>query len=251
MNRLILGMCLFLISFSTWAWGPSGQTITVALSEKYLTSEAKIQISKILKGQTLASVATWADSAKNGPEWARTASWHYIDRESAVSKNDSINEPADVRDAIALCQQKLESGISETEKLVWLKFLVHFIGDLHQPMHVGKPEDRGGNLTKVSYKGKNVNLHALWDSSFIEEQKLDVNSYVEKLIRQSRPRKALLETFSADAVIAENLSMRPFLYSFQRGTIDASYSVKALEATDERLWTGGIRLASVLNEIFK
>ena len=251
MNRLMIVTCISLFSFSTWAWGPAGQTITVALSEKYLSPEAKIKISKILKGQTLASVATWADQAKNGPEWSRTASWHYIDREGLDSKNDQINEPADVRDAIAFCQQKLESGISENEKLVWLKFLVHFVGDLHQPMHVGNPEDRGGNLTKVSYKGKTVNLHALWDSSFIQEQKLDVNSYVEKLVRQLRPRKALLETFSAETVIAENLDMRKFLYSFQGGNIDAKYSSKALEVTDERLWTGGIRLASLLNEIFK
>lgn len=239
------------VSFKTFAWGPEGQTVTVALAEKYLTPEAKAQITKIMSGASLASVATWADQAKNGAEWGRTASWHYIDQESPKSDVKALTEPTDVRDAISFCKEKLESGISDSEKLTWLKFLVHFVGDLHQPMHVGNPEDRGGNLTKITYKGKKVNLHALWDSVFIDEQKLDVNSYVEKLVRQSRPRKVLNETFNADVVIEENLNLRNFLYSFKAGNIDTQYSTKALEVTEERLWTGGVRLASLLNEIFR
>lgn len=249
--QILLCFTFFSFSLPVLAWGPEGQTVTVALAEKYLTPQAKAQISKIMNGVSLASVATWADQAKQGQEWSRTASWHYIDREDSKVHKEALNEPTDVRDAITYCQEKLESTISDNEKMVWLKFLVHFVGDLHQPMHVGNPADRGGNNTKISYKGKRVNLHALWDSVFIDEQKLDVNSYAEKLVRQSRPRKVLFETFNADVVIAENMNLRNYLYSFRSGEIDSQYATKAFEVTDERLWTGGVRLASILNEIFK
>lgn len=246
-------LCFAFLSLSqaVFAWGPEGQTVTVAIAERYLTPTAKAQIAKIMNGVSLQSVATWADQAKNGPEWGRTASWHYVDRRDTKSHGYNLNEPADVRDAIAYSQEKLESQLNNAEKVTWLKFLIHFVGDLHQPMHVGNPDDRGGNQTKVSYRGKTVNLHALWDSSFIDEQRLDVNAYVQKLVRQSRPLSHLNETYSSDVVINENFQMRKFLYSFKGSSIDEGYASKAREITDERLWSGGMRLAAVLNEIFK
>ena len=192
--RIIAFVSLLVISSQANAWGPSGQTITVSLAEKYLTARARMAVSKILNGSSLSSVATWADQARREEQWSQTSSWHYIDRESAKSQM-----PGNVRDAIEYCREKLSSDDSDSEKLVWLKFLVHFVGDLHQPMHVGNPSDRGGNLTKVSYRGKQYNLHALWDGAFIDDQRMSVSAYVERLINSSRPIGQLRETFSKNS----------------------------------------------------
>lgn len=251
MVRLLIIIFSSTLTLSAYAWGPSGQTITVAIAEKYLSSPARSKISKILGGVSLVSVATWADQARNSPEWGQTGPWHYIDIGGGKGSEKKLREPANIRDAISYCQSQLESGIADKEKVVWLKFLIHLIGDLHQPMHIGDPADRGGNTTRVMYQGKNVNLHALWDGSFIEEQRLSVSSFVDKLIRQSRTQAPLRETFSTDVVIDENFKMRTFLYSFSGREIDLVYARKASEVTDERLWTGGLRLAAILNEIFR
>ena len=241
--------CLF--SFNAYAWGPEGQMVVASVAEKHLSSTAGVKIKSIIQNSSLADLATWADDARRLPEWNYTGSWHYID--VPVSRKGSLTAdvPNDVREAIYFSVEKLSSDLQSGEKLVWLKFLIHFMGDIHQPMHVGNPDDRGGNLTTVSYKGKKFNLHALWDGAFIKEQNLGVKLYVEKLLAQSRPRDTLREIFNPDIVIEENLRHRDFLYSFSNSEIDKIYAKRALDLTEERLWTGGLRLAAVLNEIFK
>jgi hypothetical protein len=247
MVRILVLVFFLTHSQAAFSWGSAGQTITVVIAEKYLSTTARMKIRRILGEVTLSRLATWADQARNSEEWRQTGPWHYIDM---VSGN-YLNEPANIRDAISYCQSQLDSAIPDKEKVVWLKFLIHFIGDLHQPMHIGDPLDRGGNQTRVSYLGKKVSLHGLWDSSFIREQGLTISAFVEKLLNQSRSQSALRETFNTDIVIEENYNMRKFLYSFKGREIDKTYARKASDLTDERLWTGGLRLAALLNEIFR
>lgn len=243
----IIGLIL---SFqNVFAWGPKGQEITVIIAEKLLTQEAKTKLEPVLRGKSLASLATWADQARNERDWKNTGTWHYIDVDDAGAlPSGKSNEPGDVRAAIAYAVANFKSNVSADQKLIWLKFIVHLVGDIHQPMHVGRPQDRGGNSTRVNY-GKEMNLHFLWDSAFIEKSGLNPQSYASKLVSESRSQNALRTPFQVEAVIKECFELRPFLYSFSNDRIDATYEKKAMTIVDDRLWMGGLRLASLLNQI--
>lgn len=243
--KFILLLVSFVISSYAFAWGPKGQQITVKVAEAYLTPSAKNKIAVILSGQSLSSFATWADQVRSTPEWSHTSTWHYVDVADAKIQDQNVMT------AIDNAFEILTSSAENSEKEIWLKFLIHFVGDLHQPMHVGRPDDRGGNSTKVSYDGKNINLHALWDSSFIEKQGLDVDKFVVKLISQNRSMQYLTEEFDSQIVVDENLALRDFLYSFKGNKIDKVYEREAIKVTDDKLWMGGLRLASILNSVFR
>lgn len=241
---------LFVVTFYanvTFAWGPKGQTITVKLAESFLTEEAKFQVQTILNNEDLSSYATWADVVRNTDEWRNTAVWHYINIDSLTSTND----PDDIVEAINFCIQRLTTALSSDDRATWLKFLIHLMGDLHQPLHAGQSRDRGGNSVRVSYGGQSTNLHALWDGRFIEKQALSVEKYVQLLKSQNRGQEELRKAFSGSLVVDEGIKLREFVYSFNGTAIDSVYEKKAIKITEERLWTGGLRLASVLNRIFE
>ena len=242
---------LFLFSSSVFAWGPRGQEITVAIAEKYLSKKASAEILKLTKNQKLSSFATWADQARNAQEWKETGSWHYINvSDSGEYQHTASSNPLDVQDAIDFSIERLKSNIPSDQKLTWLKFLVHFVGDIHQPMHIGREADRGGNSTMVSFGGKKVNLHFLWDTAILESRGLSANDYVQALVSQNRSTKPMQDKFDSNQVIKENFALRTFMYGFKNNTIDGQYQKQALDIVDDRLWVGGMRLANVLNGLY-
>lgn len=116
-----------LFSVNAFAWGPKGQEITVLIAEKNLTPKASKAISNIIgTNAQLARLATWADQARNSEEWQHTSTWHYINVEDS---GDFITSPDDVAGAIEYSIEQLKSNLTRDEKLVWLKFLIHFVGD--------------------------------------------------------------------------------------------------------------------------
>ena len=242
----------FFISFQCFGWGSKGQEITATVAEGYLSASAKEKVMRITGNKSLASLATWADQVRGSNEWRRSRTWHYINVETmdGFIEKSVVNEPKDIVAAIDYCVENLRSELEDEKKNIWLKFIVHLVGDLHQPMHSGSSQDRGGNLIKVYY-GKVLNLHSVWDSAFIEKKRLSVEDYARLLSSQGRGASELKRRYSSERVIEENLKLREFLYSFEEDKIDQNYEIKAFEITDDRLWVGGLRLASVLNAIFE
>lgn len=238
-------LCLALTSFEAKAWSLLGQQVTVEIAEKHLTQEARQEIARLLNGKRLSDLAIWADQVRRSSEWSYTNNWHYIN-----VPDSSKSVPNDIVGAIQLSRENLSTELPDSQRLVWLKFLIHFVGDLHQPLHVGRPEDRGGNSTKVKFGQKMVNLHSLWDGILLEQRKEDLPASVIRLMSQQRSTSELRKTFDPAIVVDENFKHRKFVYSFSQNEIDETYSSKAMDIVDERLWTGGIRLASALNEAF-
>lgn len=249
--KFLLTLFILTVSSVSLAWGPKGQEITVQISEKFLSPQAKIKINKITKNASLSSFATWADQARNSPEWKQTAGWHYINVDDQGNYDHSSEaSPDEVLNAISYCVKNFKSETSDDKKLIWLKFIIHFVGDIHQPMHIGRVEDRGGNSTQVQY-GRQMNLHYLWDTGLLDKRGYSVSQYVSALQSQNRPTDMLNVSFDANKVIAENFALRKFIYSFSNGTINKDYEKQGLQIVDDRLWVGGLRLASLLNEITK
>jgi hypothetical protein len=137
-------------------------------------------------------------------------------------------------------------------------FLVHFVGDMHQPLHVGRPDDRGGNSITIKFDNKSTNLHALWDSGLIKQKGVDYETYARELEKQK-----VLDTASYDiaefqfsAVIAEDMALRAQIYQFHAVSdgpivLDPGYLKRNVASLESRLLLGGNRLAGILNSIYK
>ena len=155
----------------TGAWGVQGHRWIAAQAQRLLSPSARQAGDALLAqepGATLESIATWADETRT----PATAAWHYVNLpEFAHCRYDAERDCPNgqcVVAAIESYQRILQSSAPDTQRLQALKFLVHFVADVHQPLHAGHPQDRGGNRFQVQAYGRGTNLHAVWDSALLE-----------------------------------------------------------------------------------
>jgi hypothetical protein len=245
-------LVLFLaLSSQAFAWGPLGHKIVAQVAEENLTEKAKLEVKNLIQNQTMADVATWADTIRNQPEWQFTKTWHFVSIPDGDTYEEIQKDPnGDVIESInsAISTLKMKTG-SKDDQLNALRFLIHFVGDVHQPLHVGRAEDRGGNEVQVTFMGRSCNLHALWDTILIDSQKIGVKEYSIKL--QSIKRENQNFDFNYDQIVKENMELRTKVYDFKSADLGAEYLSQNIEAANTRLFLGGKRLASILNNLYK
>ena len=156
------------------AWGPEGHAIVADIAEAHLTPAAAAQVSNLLSldgHHRLDEVASWADEIR--PQRRDTASWHFVDIPLAASNYDATRDCAYGNCVVAKIVEftvvLANPAADQHARLEALKWVVHFVGDIHQPMHAEDDNhDRGGNEVKLTYFGKSTNLHAIWDGAIIE-----------------------------------------------------------------------------------
>ncbi|HMB43756.1 MAG TPA: S1/P1 nuclease, partial [Luteimonas sp.] len=176
------------------AFGPLGHRIVGQLAERQLTPTAIAQVKQLLADEpesSLAGVSDWADQLRDtDPDRGKqTARWHYIN----FPRGDCAYAPArdcpDGNCVIAAINRNFlalaDRSRSNAERAEALKFLVHFVADVHQPLHAGYKDDRGGNDFQISYKGAGWNLHSVWDSLIIDRRHLDDATYTATLMKMS------------------------------------------------------------------
>jgi len=259
-------LTMLLATPAGWAWGREGHRLTALVAEQYLTHEAKSQIAELLHGETLADIASWADEYRT--DHPETAKWHFVDipgtaatfdrdRDCPVSSDKTSVWRDCVTDRILYFEGRLgDSSLSPKERAIALKFVVHFIGDIHQPFHaIG--DARGGNDIPVRFLGSQqcgtrlCNLHGVWDDSFIEEHGLSEKKYTALLLQQIKDNHwerlsggdpvAWANVSHHYAVLAEAPSGAMLMHDY----VDEESKV-----VDSQLALGGLRLATVLNRIF-
>lgn len=270
-NRLLCGVIAAVLVLCggvqpSWAWGHEGHRLTALVAEHYLTPEAKAQIADLLGKETLADVAPWADEYRH--EHPETGPWHYVDipraedqfdrkRDCPVSKTDPTSPWRDcVTDRILYFEGRLgDTSLSTAERATALKFLVHFIGDIHQPFHaIG--DDRGGNGIAVVFLGStvcgnyNCNLHGVWDDDLIEHQELSEAKYTDRLLKEIEDNH--WERLAGGEPTAwANLSHRYAIQAWlpSGALITPQYVAEESKVVDAQLALAGLRLARVLNRI--
>jgi len=180
-------------------WGKTGHRIIGEIAERQLSDDVKDIVYDILDGESLAVVSTWPDEMRSNPEFDKFSHWHYVnlplDKEYPEVKHTKDN----VVTIIERCVAILKSPSSDKEmKKFYLKYLVHLVGDLHQPMHTGRYEDYGGSKISLTFKGRKgsdnkTNLHVLWDTNLIDDFKMSYtewsnhlqNKYRKEVVKQS------------------------------------------------------------------
>lgn len=257
--RQLFAISLLFFTSQSWGWGSQGHKVVAQVAEYNLTPAAKKAVTQLLKNQTLADVANWADVIKSESSWAHTKSWHFVDIPDGEDYSTADHhQNGDAIGAITEMVSVLKNPNADaTSKENALKFVVHFVGDLHQPLHVGRPEDRGGNDVKVNFEGKNSNLHALWDSLMILKSPLNHVQYAAWL----QNGKAFLPPYDIpgfvfSTVISEGMDARKEIYNFAptvNGTVRVTeaYYKRNVDLMNRQLLSGGKRLAVLLNSIFR
>lgn len=251
--KKLLVLSLVCLSFNAHAWGKKGHRIVGEIAQANLSAEAKKGVSTLLNGETLSRVATWADEIKSNRHYDNSHTWHYVNypfgKEYFDQKRDA---KGDVIEALYKMEEILKNKTATpTQKSEALKFLVHFMGDLHQPMHVGSADDRGGNLTKVDWFGKEISLHFLWDEELVNLEELSFSEYAVYLNKFTTVEKTTLAQGNFLDWAIETRSYRDLVYELGEGNkVGYEYQYKVKSAMEESLRRGGLRLARIINGVF-
>lgn len=258
MMRFTISILLLSLSLSTAAsnydWGKTGHRVTGAIAEKYLTKKAKRNIAKLLNGQSLAFVSTYGDEIKSESKYRPYGPWHYVNVPFETTYEvHPKSEKGDLMQGIDACIAVLNNSDStEQEKVFNLKMLVHLIGDLHQPMHVGLGEDKGGNDFQVRWFGDGTNLHSVWDTKMIDSYNMTYTELADNANTLSKNQlEAINEgnhyTWMEDS---RNIVKDVYAHTEVGEKLGYRYMYDYFDTVRGQLQKGGIRLAKVLNEIF-
>jgi hypothetical protein len=245
-KQILLVLSLFALPCTSFAWGKEGHEVIARIAADHLTPRARLEVQRLLSlepGATLPSIANWADLHKN----STTAKWHYVNfPRGKKPRYSSAVCPDDVCLVTAIDKEERMLGdrrapLARREQA--LKYVVHLIGDAHQPLHAGFPDDRGGNLYQVRWNGRGTNLHHVWDTSMIESLDLTPAALAqeiettEKVSGGGSPARWVEE--SAQIVAS------PGFYPPRQ--VSASYAERWKPTVECRLMQAGLRLAEVLN----
>ena len=248
-----LSICA-LITLQSFGWGATGHRIVGLIAERYLSKKAKKNIELVLKDETLAEVSNYMDFIKSDDGYRHMSSWHYATiPDGTTYENAGTPEQGDVIVTIQRLLQELRSkNFTDEDEAFALKCLVHLVGDVHQPLHVGNGDDRGGNDVKLTYFWENSNLHRVWDSGIIDQQKYSYTEYVNWI---DHPSKQEVEVWQSSNVLDwayESVAFRKQCYETlpEDKKLSYRYNYDNIELVNQRLLQAGIRLASLLNELY-
>ena len=239
-------------SFSVFAWGATGHRAVGLIAERNLSAAAKKKLEKILAGESIAMVSTWMDDIRSDSTYNHTSDWHWVTVESGKTYAESPKNPkGDVIMTIDRLIAELKSKkLSPKQEMEHVKMLIHLVGDIHQPFHVGCCDDQGGNKVRLKWFREDSNLHRIWDSDMIDQTRL---SFTELADAVGKPSKETMLRLQKDGVLVwanETMSMRKQVYAIGDGNLSYKYSYQNFGSVKQRILEAGIRLAGVLNSIY-
>ena len=255
---LALTVLLYLPS-QTRAWGTLGHRIVGEIADKYLTAKARAEILKILGTESISAASNWADFIKSDSTYKYLDTWHYVnfeknltyDQLKEVLKNDTtVNAYTQLN---FLIKQLKNKGLAKDKKIMYLRLLIHIVGDIHQPLHVSPVGTSGGNDVKVNWFSTPSNLHRVWDSHLIEQQQLSYSEYVKDInhttlaLRKTWQSEPMSRWFYDSYSIAQDLHNE---ITEQNPRLGYRYNYDHIHTVNNQLLKGGVRLAGVLNSIF-
>ncbi len=251
----ILTFSILFFSLTVFGWGQKGHDTVAAIAQRHLTPTAKAAIDSILDGRSIIYWANWLDNASHTKEYAYTKTWHYKNVDEGVRYEEAPANPAG--DAVTAMRGLVETlttdGVSPENSALALKMLVHIVGDIHQPLHMGHATDLGANRITVKFFGRDNNLHSVWDGRILESgHNWSYTEWADQLDILSPEEASAVAAGSFDDWAKETLDIASVVYrSFPEGKKISYNEVAEWTPTiEQQLLRGGLRLARVLNSIF-
>jgi hypothetical protein len=253
--RYLIPLALFTLSFNAQAydWGQTGHRTTGAIAEKYLTNKAKRAIADLLDGQSLAFTSTYADEIKSDDAYRSYGTWHYLNVPfDSTYEEHEHNDRGDIIQGIDKCIEVIKSKSStKADKVFHLKLLVHFIGDLHQPMHVGISQDKGGNDFQVQWYNDGSNLHSVWDTRMIESYGMSYSELARNMPELTKKERLAMAAGSHRDWMKDSRVVVKNIYAHTEvgEKLGYRYMYDYFGTVRSQLQKGGVRLAALLNEL--
>lgn len=281
-------IALLIVPCIVLGWGKTGHRIIAQMGQDLLSPEIQKKITSLLSDANMAMVSNWADEARSDVNYKYISSWHYSDFDKNLSREEFEKIAFEQKNGQALlrvysiaqtlrnrqpnqAQQKQqrdflknfpqstgnkELDVCEDSDTVLLKFLIHFMGDMHQPLHLGRPEDAGANRVKIKWFNEEINLHSLWDNKIISMETLSYTEFAQYLssINKLNPVKISSEEELRRAIIDwawETYQLTNIIYKSVdeiNNTFVYTYNYKWIY--EQRFCSGAERLAGIMNYIY-
>ena len=258
-RTIALSFCLastMMTSLPAFGWGQTGHRVTGAIAEKHLTPAAKAAIVKLLPNESLAEASTYPDEMRSDPSefWRKTSPpWHYVTVPEGHEYHEvGAPEQGDAYTALQHFTTVLkDTKASREDRQVALRFIVHIIGDLHQPLHAGNGTDRGGNSVKVRFFWQDSNLHTVWDSKMLDSKQLSYTEWTDWLDKKITTKTLKdWQALDANVWIKESTEIRDTIYPEDANDMSYDYVYDFLPVAKTRLQQAGVRIAAYLNNVF-
>ncbi|SVB82997.1 uncharacterized protein METZ01_LOCUS235851 [marine metagenome] len=255
--KFCLVVALVAFPMTVRAFGADGHMIVGYVADKYLCAATRRAIKPLMGGYSLGDIGTWADQIRSDPDWYHASSWHYLnvgDRQSIANRRRPPQ--GDVLTALDKFQRQLQDKTLDTQtRAQALRFVVHFVADVHQPLHVGRSKDQGGNRIDVRVGGYSTNLHVLWDSYLILQAGLEPLAYAHQITPLANGKVEAWQASTPLGWAVESQNLRPKIYAYGQLAgngyleLSSSYVSASKNIVELRMVKAGIRLAGLLNAI--
>ena len=250
---LSIGLLLCLMAGDALAWGQNGHRVVGLVAQQHLSRKAEKQLMKLLDCNSLAEASVWMDDIKSDDRYDHTHDWHWVTIPEGMTYEQSPKNPNG--DLLMKVEEMItalkKGGLAKEVEQEYVKFLVHLVGDMHQPLHVSQKDDHGGNAVRVEWFGDKSNLHRVWDSEMIESKDL---SFTEIAHFLGKPEKAQVKEWQATTIFdwaRESQGLLPQVYTIpENKRMGYEYMYLNYSTVEQRLLQAGVRLAGLLNEIY-
>ena len=263
-NRCIKFSFLFsclVIAQNLSALGVTGHRVVAEIAQRHLSAKAKKELIRLIGKESLAMWANWPDFIKSDTThtWEHASQWHYVNMPGNLNKETFIEQLKGLQgenlytQILAMQKQLKDRSLPLAQRQIALRFLVHLVGDLHQPLHVGREEDQGGNKITVYWFDKKTNLHSVWDQDLIDFQKYSYTEYATVLDIAGKDQVKIWQQTSLEDWFYESHVLANTVYqkSPAESKLGYGYNYIFQNDLDNLLLKGGVRLAELLNEALK
>jgi hypothetical protein len=254
MNKALISLTflltLFIAPTKIFAWGNKGHALVAEVAFNYMDESTKKEVLKYLNGMTIEEAANWMDDIKKDHSYDYMGAYHYVnfDKGTSVEETEGANIIYQLDATIKALQNK--KNLTTAEINTQIKILFHLMGDLHQPLHVGYGEDKGGNTSQINFNFKGTNLHSFWDYGIIEYKNISLPDCLKANTYSKNEIRALQE-INVVHWATESRSYLPQIYNTGGNKINDEYVDSSVPVIENQILKAGIRLAGVLNEVFK
>jgi hypothetical protein len=256
-KKIFLLLALFVPIYS-FCWGLTGHRVIAEIAQNHLSKKAKKELHKLIGRETLAMWANWPDFVKSDTThtWDKASKWHYVNLPGNLSKEEFISKLQSLQGENLYTQIKAmeaqlkDRSLPDDKRQIALRFLIHFVGDLHQPLHVGREEDQGGNKISVTWFDKQTNLHSVWDNSLVDYQQYSYTEYARVLDIATDQEVEAWQQSSLEDWFYESYTLANKVYASipADGKLGYKYNYIFQQDLDRQLLKGGVRLAKMINE---
>ena len=259
MKKIIVMITLAYLPFSAGAWGVIGHRIVGEVADHYLLAKTRLAVKQILGTESMAMSSNWADFIKSDTSYNYLYNWHFVNLAPNLNKNEIYQVLAEetapniynkLDDMISILKSAKSTAV---QKKLALRMIIHMVGDLHQPMHTARKDDLGGNKVQLTWFGQKSNLHKVWDEGLIDFQQLSYTEYARSINHPTSQQVINWQKADLKTCVYESNQICNQIYATVKNDDKLSYKYNFdwIGTVNEQLLKGGVRLAKILNDIYK